>query len=319
MSGQPPLEIDGKRLDPYSQFWLFRSDVPVDLEHVSPEDVRRIVALQRSAPVPPEALQGLEVTNETIKTNAHAVPVRIYRPHDMTPDAVAMVFFHGGGGVVGDIDACEPFCALLARRAGRPVISVEYRLAPEARWPAAIDDAVCAFEWALAKAETLGAREGRASVGGEGLGASLATIVCQEMKAQGAPLPESQLLIHPIIDQLSDTPSMQTYADIRPYTRQLADYYRKHFVPEGADLEDPRLSPGLCTDLHDLPSALIVLAGFDMLKDQGRQYHNRLSDAGVDSELIVFETLANGFVSLAHVSPNALEACQRIIDKVGHS
>jgi len=208
-------------------------------------------------------------------------PARLYRPSRPLPDVPILVFAHMGGGVIGDLDTTEAFCGRLAETLRGPVLSVDYRLAPEHRFPAGYEDVLAAFRWARDKAGALGAPPGRAAIGGDSMGGLFAAALAQEMRRIGEPGPDLQLLVYPCVDLASETPSMTAFADAFPLDRATMDWFVGHYLPPGADPADPRNAPGRTGDLSGLAPAVIATAGFDPLVDQGEAYARRLAAAGV--------------------------------------
>ncbi len=245
-----------------------------------------------------------------ITGRSHSVPGRLYLPLVRDNSAAMLVYFHFGGGVIGSLECCERLCGLIAREAGAPVLSVDYRLAPEHKFPAGLEDALAAYNWAYDNAPRYGAPARKAAVGGDSMGGNFAAIVAQETRERRAPM--MQLLIYPGVDFVNDAPSMHDFADAFPLTAETVDFFLKQYLPPGADPSQPRLSPGRVQDLRGLAPALIYTAGFDMLLDQGSAYAERLRDAGVNTRYHCFETLPHGFVAFSAAARAAEAALRRI-------
>ena len=304
-------KIDGQILDPYIQLMLARTLRQPSIEGMTPSNAR--LALQRGLSLyPPPVEPGVAFEDRTVTLEGYDLSVRIYRPEDQDPAASLMVYYHGGGGVLGDLDTAHGLCSVISGVCRRPVVSVAYRLAPEHTWPAAVEDAIASYEWALREAELLGAPPAQAAVGGDCLGGNLAAIVAQEAVRRGAPSPNLQLLIYPVVDFQSDMSSISGHGGVPPLTHAVVRYFLDHYLPEQADLDDPWLSPLRVTSLHDLPQAVIVSAGLDIHRDQARLYHERLVDAGVTSTYRCFDGLVHGFANYAGASPAAARACREI-------
>lgn len=244
------------------------------------------------------------------------LPVRMYRPQQQSPDAPMMVFFHFGGGVIGDLETCHAFCTMIASIAHCPVLSVEYRLAPEHKWPAGLEDCELAYDWALKSASQYGAPAGEAAIGGDSMGGNFAAILAQEARRNGWPAPRLQLLIYPAIDISEATDSHTTFGNTYPLSTETMEWFMGHYVPEGANRADLRLSPGQETDLTELAPAIVVTAGFDPLVDEGAGYAKRLKSAGVDTVYRCYDSLAHGFTAFTGVSPAADAACREIAGMV---
>jgi len=241
---------------------------------------------------------------------SHSVPGRLYLPLVRDNGAAMLVYYHFGGGVIGSPRSCHRLCALIAREAGAPVLSVDYRLAPEHKFPAGLEDASAAYVWARENAARFGAPARKAAVGGDSMGGNFAAIVAQEMR--GARSPVLQLLIYPGLDFVNDAPSMHDFADAFPLTAETVALFMKHYLPDGADPSEPRLSPGRVQNLRGLAPALIYAAGFDMLLDQGQAYAERLREAGIKTAYERFDSLPHGFVAFPAAAPAAELALRQI-------
>lgn len=241
---------------------------------------------------------------------SHSVPARLYLPHVRDNSAAMLVYYHFGGGVIGSLESCHRLCALIAKESGAPVMSVDYRLAPEHPYPAGLDDCLAAYSWALENAARYGAPAGKAAVGGDSMGGNFAAIAAQHFK--GPRGPALQLLIYPAVDFVSETPSMHDFSNAFPLTAETIEFFVRKYLPEGIDPAGPRVSPGRTQDLRGLSRALIYTAGFDMLLDQGSAYADRLKEAGVRAEYHCFESLPHGFVAMPSAAPAAEAAIRQI-------
>lgn len=230
---------------------------------------------------------------------AGAIPARLYRPTMGADPAPLLVFFHGGGWVLGDLDSYDSACRLISRDAGVNVLAVDYRLAPEHRAPAAVDDAYAAYLWAREHAVELGADPGRIAVGGDSAGGNLAALVTRLARDTGDPLPSLQWLIYPATDLRGGTRSRSLFGDGFLLTKRDMDWFQDRYL-EGSGLEiaDPMVSPLLATDLAGLSPALVVTAGFDPLRDEGEQYATALRQAGVTVDYRLMSTMVHGFLNL---------------------
>ena len=315
ISGGRPVQLGGRTLDPHFQFLASGASKQPPMSSLEPQVARAASAAglaMFSAPLP----EGVASEDTAIDLKGRKLPIRIYRPTGQDPNIPVMVFYHFGGGVIGDLDTCDAFCGMLAHTCKGPVVSVDYRLAPEHKWPAGLNDAIAGYEWALEKAESLGAPPGQAAIGGDSMGGNFAAIVAQEMKREHKPQPVLQLLIYPATDVVSDTPSMHVYGEAYPLSRDTMEWFMRQYMPEGVDPEDTRLSPLQSTQLEGLAPAIVVTAGFDPLVDQGKAYSDRLTDAGVDTVYRCYDSLAHGFTAFVGVSPAAKKACQEIAGMV---
>ncbi|HEX6447714.1 MAG TPA: alpha/beta hydrolase [Streptosporangiales bacterium] len=303
-----PIGRDGQVLDPHVQLVLSlrerRGVVPLD--GLTPREAREHVAREAllvCGPAPDVA----GVTDLEVDGAAGPLRARLYRTHE--PDAPLLVYFHGGGYVTCDIETHDVPCRALCRHAGVHVLSVEYRLAPEHRFPAAVDDACAAFAWAVKNAADLGADENRVGVGGDSAGGTLAAVVSRLSTRSGDTAPAVQLLIYPGTDRLGAHASMQTFASGYYLTAgDMAWYHAQYAGPGGGHHRDPRLSPLLAKDFGGLPPAVVVTAGFDPLRDEGEAYAARLRAAGTPAASRRFSSLVHGFLHMAGASPAARDA-----------
>jgi acetyl esterase/lipase len=258
---------------------------------------------------------GVRWESLTIPAEGRSISARLYRPAVQDPKQAMIVFYHFGGGVVGNIETCHCFCSMLASIARTAVLNVEYRLAPEHRWPAGLEDAVAAYEWGAANAVKFGAAPGKAAVGGDSMGGNFSAIVCQEMKRKGGPQPVLQILIYPATDLTDQGGSMVDFADAFPLTSDTMAWFMSQYLPEGANMADPRLSP-MKGDLTGLAPALIYTAGFDPLTDQGKRYAEALNAAGVTAKFRCYDSLAHAFTAFTGAIPAADAACREIAREV---
>jgi acetyl esterase len=265
-----------------------------------------MVDLRDPATLPPVG----SVTDTTV---AGSVPVRVYRP-DVEGPVPTIVFFHGGGFVIGDLDTHEGVCRKLGQDVGAVVVSVDYRRAPENRFPAAVEDAEAATRWVLGHVDDYGADVDRVAVAGDSAGANLAAVTAQLLHADGIPL-AAQLLVYPAVDFLSDdypsrTENAAGYFLTLDDSRWFAEQYTGLSAAAPRDQEvasDPRLSP-LYGVVPGLPPAVVATAEYDPLRDEGDAYAAALDKAGVAVDHRRFPTMMHGFYGLELFSPAAAEA-----------
>lgn len=251
---------------------------------------------------------------EVRELHAGEVPLRLYRPAgtqgtDVLP---VLVYFHGGGWTIGDLDTHDVLCRQLAQASGAAVVSVDYRLGPEQRFPAAVDDCVAATRWVRAQAASLALDASRLAVGGDSAGGNLAAVVCLVLREAGEPLPAFQLLIYPATDMRAVAPSHTSNGQGYLLTRDSIAYYRGHYLADTAQWTDWRASPLLAPDHRGLPPALVLTAGFDPLRDEGLLYANALSAAGVPAQYVCFERQIHGFITMGRLleeANTAVELC----------
>ncbi len=237
------------------------------------------------------------VTNLSIPGPAGPIRARHYQPIDGDGQPL-LVFYHGGGQVIGDIETHDDLCREICREGDMHVLSVDYRLAPEHKAPAGSDDAFTAFVWALEHAGELRADPGRVAIGGDSAGGNLAALVSLRARDEGTRLPALQLLFYPVTNYSGETRSQTLFADSLFLTKRDLEWCRHQFL-DGADVDaaDPRVSPLLAEDLSGLPPALVLTAGFDPLRDEGRQYAEAMRAAGVTVDYREFGSLVHGFAN----------------------
>jgi acetyl esterase len=260
-----------------------------------------------------DAAQVPQVRSATDATVADGIPVRVYRPATDGP-VPTIVFFHGGGFVIGDLDTHDNSCRLLCRDVGAVVVAVDYRLAPEHHFPAAVDDAYAALRWVCEHIADYGADPARIVVAGDSAGGNLAAVCAQQAHADGVSL-AAQLLVYPAVDVAGDYPSRAENAE--GYFMSLADarWFAEQYLGMPEDearaaglLTDPRLSPLLAASLEGLAPALVVTAEFDVLRDEGNAYTAALEKAGVQVVHREFPGLIHGFYGMEQFSPAVADA-----------
>jgi acetyl esterase len=238
-----------------------------------------------------------EVANLTIPGPGGELPLRVYRPASARP-LPALLYFFGGGWVLGTIDTADGVSRSLANSSGALVAVVGYRLAPEHPFPAAVEDCYAAVRWVAGHAEEIGADPARLVVGGDSAGGNLAAAVALRARA-GGPALAGQLLVYPNTDQLADDRSMRAADDPFLFNRHSVAWYRRHYLANPGDAADPLASPLRAESLAGLPPALVITAEYDPLRDQGEAYAHRLADAGVQVELSRYPGMAHGFFTMA--------------------
>ncbi len=226
------------------------------------------------------------------------IPVRVYTPAAKGPLPI-LVYFHGGGWVIGSIASHDGVCRALANRVGAIVVSVDYRLAPEHRFPAAAEDCYAATRWVAEHAAELGGDATRIAVGGDSAGGNLAAVVALMARDRGGPRLVHQLLVYPVADGGLDTPSYQENADGYFLTRDMMAWFWDHYVPRRADREHPYCSPLRGADLRGLPPATVLTAEFDPLRDEGERYAKRLTEADVPTTMTRYDGLVHGFFGMS--------------------
>ena len=245
-----------------------------------------------------------EVRELTAPGPSGPIALRLYRPEGLPPaQAPLLVYFHGGGWVIGDRDTHDVLCRQLACQAGCAVLAVDYRLGPEHRFPAAIDDALAATRWAFANAAGLGVDAARIALGGDSAGGNIAAVCCLALRdaPDGATVrPVLQLLIYPSTDMRGGSASHQANAQGYLLTRDVIQYFQGHYA-DPAQWTDWRASPLLASRHDGLPPALVLTAGYDPLCDEGLAYADRLSAAGVPTQYLCFSRQIHGFITMGRV------------------
>jgi acetyl esterase/lipase len=309
LSGKPPVTLDGDTLAPETQLMLSllerRGEPP--METLSPEEARRsrghLARVYAGPPTPVGAVRDLTIEADVPLRARHYAPDERGGPHPL------LVFFHGGGFLFGDLETHDGLCRLLCRHAGAHVLAVDYRLAPEHPFPAAVDDARAALRWAHENAHRLGADPRRVGVAGDSAGGNLAAVVSQLAAHDGGPAPVLQLLIYPATDLLERRRSRELFGEGFLLTDAEMNWFEANYLgPDKANAEDPRASPLRAHDLSGLAPALVITAAFDPLRDEGEEYAGALRAAGTPTTLRRFPGFIHAFVSITGVSRRAREA-----------
>ncbi len=314
LTGGRSVTIDGNTLDPMLQLMLSAQHA-LGIEGLAVgNDVAASRALMRESCMGfagPQVHVG--VSDLSIPGPAGPIPARHYRPPTSVP-APLVVFYHGGGWVLGDLDTHDSLCRLTCRDAGVHVLSIDYRLAPEHPAPAAVDDAYAAFRWAREHAGDLGAIPGKVAVGGDSAGGNLAAVVSLLARDDDGGQPVLQWLIYPRTDFTAKTRSLSLFAEGFLLTKADMDWFDVQYLDgSGLDPTDPRISPLLADSLSGLPPALIATAGFDPLRDEGDRYAAALRDAGTPVDLRSIRSLTHGFVNLFPLGGGSAVATAELI------
>jgi acetyl esterase len=309
VAGQPP-RLDGQELAPdiHMLLTLARRAGETSLVEGRTVEQARSENLE-GVPVvsgPPRPMARVE--SLTIPGPSGDIPARFYVALGAPrPPQPLLVYYHGGGWVIGDLDTHDNLCRFLAEFSGCRVLSVDYRLAPEHPFPAAVDDAIASFAWAAGQAEELCIDASRIAVGGDSAGANLSAAVCLETRGNGA-RPAMQLLLYPPTDATGGQASRDTFAEGFLLTRNDMDWFECRYLPDGCEEADPRVSMMRAEDLSGLPPAYVATAGFDPLRDEGETYALRMREAGVQVALQRHGSLIHGFANLTAICPTARAA-----------
>ena len=259
--------------------------------------------------LPRPEVKVAEVSDRRIPGPAGEIPVRIYRPEGKAPFP-ALVYFHGGGWVIGSLETHDGSCRDLANRIGCVVVSVDYRLAPEARYPAAAEDCFAATKWVAENARALGVDAARIGIGGDSAGGNLTAVVALMARDRGGPALRHQLLIYPVTDADFSRPSYRENAEGYLLTTKAMEWFWGHYAPDPGQRREPYAAPLRARDLAGLPPAFVITAEYDPLRDEGEAYAERLRQAGVPTALRRYDGAIHGFFAmgvLAQVARDAVE------------
>lgn len=315
IAGQP-VRVDGQQLALDAQLLLGLQKMTGQTQLAAPDHEQARAAMSTSSRIVRKTtVRGVEVTDREIPSGGSRLPARLYRPDEVTGPSGLMVFYHGGGWVLGDLDSHDDLCRFLAKRAGVRVLSVDYRLAPEHPFPAAVDDALAAYEYALEHASELGTTRDAVAVGGDSAGGNLAAVVAHEQTREGN-RPLFQLLLYPAADATKRRRSRELFGDGFLLADSDMDWFLDHYHPSTTDRDDPRLSVLLAEDLSGLPPAHVVTGGFDPLRDEGEALAARLEESGVPVITRRYSDLVHGFASLRQASTRFHEALSEIAGTV---
>lgn len=274
-----------------------------------PYDKGRAAVDKMSADSEAEPPEVAETIDGSLAGPGGVIGYRRYRPLGVAAGTLpTLIYYHGGGFVIGNIETHDSTCRRLASKSRCQVISIDYRLSPEHPFPAPTDDALAAFRHIRDNAAAFGVDPKRIAVGGDSAGGAIAAVVCQTCKQGGEAMPAFQMLIYPATDARRQTDSHRLFADGYFLTQELIDWFWKAYIPAGTDLADLRLSPLLAKDVSGLPPAFVLTAGFDPLRDEGRAYANRLIDAGVKTTYVNYPGTIHGFFSLTRFLKQGLRA-----------
>ena len=294
-------------LDPQAQALMqLMIDKGVPPVHTMTPEEARASYRSRRAFTQPDAPEVFKVEDKLVSANGVSVPVRVYHPHAAPSHSTlpGLVYLHGGGWTIGDLDTHDVLCRSLCLQAGIVVVAVDYRMGPEHKFPAAYDDSVAAFNWTVAHAASLGIDASRIAIGGDSAGGNLAAAACLGLRGQSVQ-PAFQLLIYPATIMWQDTPSYHANGKGYMLTKESIAYYTENYLRNREDAKDWRASPQLADSHAGLPPAFVMTAGFDPLRDEGLMYADALSKAGVSSQYICFERQIHGFITMGRVMQEA--------------
>jgi acetyl esterase len=267
---------------------VFQQHLGEPMREIGAVDVRARRAALRSNAQP--AVELAEVRELAVPGRAGVVPARLYRPHD-GPSAGVVVYFHGGGWVIGSVDESDTFCRVFAGTTGCDVVSVDYRLAPEHVYPAAVEDADDAVRWVAREL----AADAPLVLMGDSAGGNLVAAVVRRARDEGGPEIALQVLVYPVLDHRMATPSYTERGGKLLISADDMDWFWAEYVPDAARRAEPDASPGLVEDLAGLAPALVVVAEYDPMRDESLDHARRLAEAGVPTTVLRYDTVAHGF------------------------
>jgi acetyl esterase len=276
------------------------------LQEMTPEQARRFFEEMQ---IPQPEIGVAAVEDRRIPGPAGEIPARIYRP-EAAGELPALVYFHGGGWVIGGLDTHDPTCRDLANRGRCAVVSVDYRLAPEHRYPAAPEDCYAALRWVAEQAGALGVDAGRLAVGGDSAGGNLAAVTTLLARERGGPSLAFQLLVYPATDCVFDRPSHVENAEGYLLETAAMEWFWGHYLPDRVRRAEPTASPLRAGSHAGLPPALVITAEFDPLRDEGEAYAERLQRAGVPTRCSRYDGMIHGFFAMSALVDGAKRAME---------
>ena len=295
-------------LDPQAKFLLEQMEAAgaPPMDSLSPEEARATTDFSALAGVPEEVGK---VENRNIPGPGGEIPVRIYTPNGEGPFP-ALVYYHGGGWVIGNLETVDVPCRLLANRANCVVVSVDYRLAPEHKFPAAADDSYAAAKWVVENAASIQVEAERVAIGGDSAGGNLAAVVALMARDKGEISLAYQMLVYPVTNHSYATESYTENADGYLLTKDSMVWFWNHYLRNEEDGKNPYASPLQAEDLSGLPPALVLTGEFDPLRDEGEAYAERLREAGVQVEAKRYDGMIHGYFWM----PGVLEQGRQSIE-----
>ena len=317
MLGNARTRLDRRVMDPKAQLVSeFVQSIRVPgyfppLEELRQQLVRAVEVLDEPAPTLARK-EDVIVPGPVVE-----MPARIYASTASVSEVLpVLAYFHGGGWVQGDIETHDGLCSRLAIWSKAMVVSFEYRLAPENKFPAAVEDCCAAYSWLRSHGGEIGADSSRVAVAGDSAGGNLAAVVCQEMRRLDAQLPSFQVLLYPATNMAFDTPSHSERMEDGFLPRDRLDWYFQQYLHSNDDRDDPRASPLQTEDFSGQPPALVIFGGFDPLRDDGRFYAERLTSAGVDVTVHEYPGQIHAFLSLTKAIPQGIQATREVADYI---
>ncbi len=303
-----PVRVEGAQLSPTAQLLItLERAVPRAAPNVVPD----LVAVRRDFDIVSSVLLAgvapdVQVQDTFVAGARGPVPARVYSPPGASGPLPLLVFFHGGGFVLGSVASHDGICRFLSRHSGVRIVSVEYALAPEHPYPAGVEDAYAAFQHVVSNAERFGG--GVVGVGGDSAGGALAAVVAQRCVDEAGPKPAFTLLLYPAVDGLSEHRSRQLFGSGYFLNLEVVDWYRSCYTADLTRLLEPYASPLRAPDFRGLPPTCVVTAGFDVFRDEGTEYADELRAAGVEVVHLHRDGLVHGFASFLACDRHARQA-----------
>lgn len=301
----PPPTIEGRTLDPRVHLML-RLSTKIGINRPHDVDTRRVEMRKNTALIMP-AVNGVDASEHLL---ADRIPARVYRAQGVHGEQPGIMYLHGGGWVVGDLDTHDGTCRMLALHSGCVVISVDYRLAPEHQFPAGLQDAIDAFEYIQDRPGEFGIIPGAVAVSGDSAGANLASALCLSHE------PLAAALVYPGTDLRMGQASVSTFGEGFLLTRDDMFWYREQYLPDLAQATDPLVSPLLAEDLSHFPPTAIWTAGFDPLHDEGEAFAKRLRESGVEVRYTCLRDQIHGFFGMG-LLPGGMERIAEVCRETG--
>lgn len=301
IAGGKPVVLEGRTLNPLFQAMMYFNRTP-KMERLPPAAARRVLARLVQVTQADE-LPMANVREESVPVEGGSIRVRCLTPPGLGARSPGIVWFHGGGHVIGDIDDSDRTVRYVATRTGCRLVNVEYRCAPEHKFPTPVEDCIAAYRWVLDNAGRLGLDPSRLAVMGDSAGGNLAAVVSLAARDRGFALPAVQCLIYPVVDLRQLSKSLTTFATGFGLTKPLIEWFARHYIRSDADRSDPLASPLLAESHAGLPPAIVTVAGFDPLHDEGVAYADKLKDAGVPVTLLRHDDLTHAWVTMTATPP----------------
>lgn len=316
LCGKSPVRVGSEQLHPEIQMLLGLKQLKGDTQFALLPPVEGRQALRRDLAVHRWfTFKHIKTEDASCATPDGArLTLRRYIPLSNVPTPL-LVYFHGGGFVVGDLDTHDEVCGFICQHAGVQVVAVDYRLAPEHNFPTAINDGLAAWEWIQTQCAHWDVDVTRIAIGGDSAGGNIAAVVTQQLVSQSRPLPALQLLIYPTVDRTVPFPSLETFGKGFLLTLDNIAQYQRHYHPNG-HWSDPRYSPLKAPTFAGFSPALVVTAAFDPLADEGAAYAHALQQAGVPTEHLKISGMVHGFVNMIGISRGARDATMQICQRL---